>query len=81
MVHGLEELLSYEGDVEADLGVTFQAAKQEFGIVRNHPLKAAGDRIAVTNANRKEYVQCYLNWILNKAVYRCDALLGMRIGD
>lgn len=73
MARGLEELVSYEGDVENDFGISFQASKQEFGIVRHHILKSSGDKIPVTNSNRKEYVQCFLNWILNKAVYRCLA--------
>lgn len=70
LLKGLEELLAYEGDVEEDFGVSFQIAKEEFGILHSHLLKPAGGKVAVTNFNRREYVQTYLNWLINKAVYR-----------
>lgn len=70
MAHGLEELLNYEGDVEDDLGLTFQTSKEEFGVVHTSNLKPDGDKIPVTKANRREYVQAYLTWFLNKAVFR-----------
>nr|XP_039250042.1 probable E3 ubiquitin-protein ligase HECTD2 [Styela clava] len=70
LAHGFEELLKYEGNVEEDFGTFFTASKEEFGIDRTHILKPAGDKLPVTNANRREYIQHYLNWLINKSVYR-----------
>ncbi|CAH0391811.1 unnamed protein product [Bemisia tabaci] len=65
----LTELLIYEGNVEDDLCQTFQVSFEEFGRVETFPLKESGESIAVTNENREEYVQLYLDWVLNKAIF------------
>nr|CAB3252467.1 probable E3 ubiquitin-protein ligase HECTD2 [Phallusia mammillata] len=70
MVHGLEQLLSYEGDVQEDFDYTFQTSQTDFGTLKTVQLKPGGDKIPVTNKNRHEYVQAFLNFKLNKAVYR-----------
>ncbi|XP_077992332.1 putative E3 ubiquitin-protein ligase HECTD2 [Glandiceps talaboti] len=67
--HGLKEVLEYEGDVEDDLCMTFQINIQEYGTVRPHSLKPNGDQIPVTNKNRKEYVDLYVNYLLNDSIY------------
>ncbi|XP_052132072.1 probable E3 ubiquitin-protein ligase HECTD2 isoform X1 [Frankliniella occidentalis] len=69
VAHGLRELLAYQGDVEQDMCLTFQASIEEFGAVKTFPLKQGGEDIAVTNQNRKEYVRLYLDWMLNTAIY------------
>ncbi|CAH1783947.1 unnamed protein product [Owenia fusiformis] len=69
LAHGLQELLDYEGDVENDLCLTFQVSTSEFGSQRTHCLKPGGENYPVTNKNKKEYVQLYVDWILNKVMY------------
>uniref|UniRef100_A0A8C2PGT6 Probable E3 ubiquitin-protein ligase HECTD2 n=1 Tax=Capra hircus TaxID=9925 RepID=A0A8C2PGT6_CAPHI len=53
LAHGLSELLSYEGNVEEDFYSTFQVFQEEFGIIKSYNLKPGGDKIPVTNQNRK----------------------------
>ncbi|XP_062616198.1 probable E3 ubiquitin-protein ligase HECTD2 isoform X2 [Saccostrea cucullata] len=66
---GLQDLLDYDGDVEEDFGLSFQVSVTEFGLVKTIDLKPNGSNIPVTTENRKEYVQLYVDWILNKSVY------------
>ncbi|XP_026526564.1 probable E3 ubiquitin-protein ligase HECTD2 [Notechis scutatus] len=70
LAHGLNELLSYEGNVEEDFYSTFQVFQEEFGIIKCYDLKPGGDKIPVTNENRKEYVQLYVDFLLNKSIYK-----------
>uniref|UniRef100_F7BTG6 Probable E3 ubiquitin-protein ligase HECTD2 n=1 Tax=Monodelphis domestica TaxID=13616 RepID=F7BTG6_MONDO len=70
LAHGLNELLSYDGNVEEDFYSTFQVFQEEFGIIKSYNLKSAGDKIPVTNQNRKEYVQLYVDFLLNKSIYK-----------
>ncbi|KAK3590225.1 hypothetical protein CHS0354_041290 [Potamilus streckersoni] len=66
---GLQDLLDYDGNVEEDFGITFQISTSEFETVKTHDLKPNGANIPVTNENRKEYVDRYVNWILNESIY------------
>ncbi|ELU04155.1 hypothetical protein CAPTEDRAFT_93626 [Capitella teleta] len=68
LARGLQELLDYEGDVEEDFGLTFQTSVTEFGEVKAHSLKQGGENIHVTNSNRKEYVQLYVDFLLNRSM-------------
>ncbi|XP_061491457.1 probable E3 ubiquitin-protein ligase HECTD2 isoform X2 [Rhineura floridana] len=70
LAHGLNELLSYEGNVEEDFYSTFQVFQEEFGVIKCYNLKPGGDKIPVTNQNRKEYVQFYVDFLLNKSIYK-----------
>uniref|UniRef100_A0A8C1PIT7 HECT-type E3 ubiquitin transferase n=1 Tax=Cyprinus carpio TaxID=7962 RepID=A0A8C1PIT7_CYPCA len=70
LAHGLGEVLSYEGNVEEDFYTTFQVFQEELGVVKSYNLKPGGDKIPVTNLNRKEYVQLYIDFLLNKSIYR-----------
>nr|XP_034994050.1 probable E3 ubiquitin-protein ligase HECTD2 isoform X1 [Zootoca vivipara] len=70
LAHGLNELLSYEGNVEEDFYSTFQVFQEEFGVIKCYNLKPDGDKIPVTNQNRKEYVQLYVDFLLNKSIYK-----------
>ncbi|XP_029465723.1 probable E3 ubiquitin-protein ligase HECTD2 isoform X2 [Rhinatrema bivittatum] len=70
LAHGLSELLSYEGNVEEDFYSTFQVFQEEFGVIKSYNLKPSGDKIPVTNQNRKEYVQLYVDFLLNKSIYK-----------
>ncbi|TMS04831.1 putative E3 ubiquitin-protein ligase HECTD2 [Larimichthys crocea] len=68
LAHGLGELLSYEGNVEEDFYLSFQVLQEEMGVVKSYNLKPGGDKISVTKQNRKEYVQLYVDFLLNKSI-------------
>ena len=70
MARGFQELLDYEGDVQEDFGVTFQMTYDDLGVIRTVPLKSGGEKVPVTNQNRREYVRACVNYMLNKSVYR-----------
>ncbi|XP_077438103.1 putative E3 ubiquitin-protein ligase HECTD2 [Vanacampus margaritifer] len=70
LAHGLQELLNFDGNVEDDLCITFQVSKEEMGVVKSYNLKPGGDKIPVTKHNRKEYVQLYADFLLNKCIYK-----------
>ena len=69
VVFGLKELLTYEGNVEEDMALTFQVSLTEYNEVVTVPLVENAQKMAVTNANRHEFVRLYLDWILNKGIY------------
>lgn len=53
----LKELLEYEGNVEEDMMITFQISQTDlFGNPLMYDLREGGDKIPVTNDNRK--VRC-----------------------
>uniref|UniRef100_A0A671X9Z7 HECT-type E3 ubiquitin transferase n=1 Tax=Sparus aurata TaxID=8175 RepID=A0A671X9Z7_SPAAU len=70
LAHGLGELLNYDGNVEEDFYLTFQVFQEEMGVVKSYNLKPGGDKIPVTKQNRKEYVQLYVDFLLNKSIYK-----------
>ncbi|KAI0216958.1 putative E3 ubiquitin-protein ligase HECTD2 [Lamellibrachia satsuma] len=71
IARGLKELLEYEGNVEDDFGLTFQISYTEFGETKTASLSSDGtdDGSSVTNDNRKDYVQRYVNFLLNQCIY------------
>jgi hypothetical protein len=75
----LQNVLDYDGDVEADMCMTFQVRRGlpfpalqvsvgEYGKIKTVDLKPGGEEIPVTEENRDEFVGLYLNHILNSAV-------------
>ncbi|KAL3150237.1 hypothetical protein ABBQ32_000095 [Trebouxia sp. C0010 RCD-2024] len=66
--HGLQQLLEYPGDVEADLALTFSIEEDHFGELQTHELKPGGSNMPVTNSNRQEYVDLYTHWLLQESV-------------
>eukprot|EP00794_Sanderia_malayensis_P005513 gene5513-6198_t len=67
---GLKQLLEYDGDVENDLCQIFQISYTSFGHIVTKDLKRNGSQIPVTNQNREEYVKLYVNYLLNKSIYK-----------
>ncbi|XP_029050522.1 ubiquitin-protein ligase E3A isoform X1 [Osmia bicornis bicornis] len=68
----LKELMDYTGD---DMSETFMqtfkvAYKDVFGSITFHDLKENGDEIFVTQENKKEFVDHYADFLLNKSVER-----------
>ncbi len=54
LFQSLNDLLEYEGSVEEDMMITFQISQTDlFGNPLMYDLKEGGDKIPVTNENRK----------------------------
>ena len=68
LAHGLQHLLDYPGDVEADLATFFSVEEENFGELQTHELKPGGSDVPVTNSNRQEYVELYTQWVLQDSV-------------
>ncbi|KAK8843764.1 hypothetical protein M9Y10_024834 [Tritrichomonas musculus] len=54
-------------DVEP-LGLNFTIDVDEYGVIKNVLLKENGDKIDVTNENKKEYVNLYVDYRLRKSM-------------
>ncbi|PWW77571.1 HECT-domain-containing protein [Tuber magnatum] len=68
LAHGLSQLLEYEGDVESTFCRDFVIETERFGQVTRVPLCPNGENRPVTNSNRREFVDLYLNYLLNSSV-------------
>lgn len=67
---GLQSLLDFKGDVETTFCRTFSLTFDVYGEKQTVLLKPGGDTINVTNANRKEYVDLYVEYHLVKSVQK-----------
>mmetsp|Transcript_23572 Transcript_23572/g.30811 ORF Transcript_23572/g.30811 Transcript_23572/m.30811 type:complete len:744 (+) Transcript_23572:165-2396(+) len=65
---GLEQLLKTEDDVETMADLTFQLSYEVFGEIKSIDLKPNGSNIPVTKDNRQEYVDLYVQWLLEKSI-------------
>lgn len=70
LARGLRQLLDFDGDVEETFGLVFAVDAARYGAVDRAPLCPGGERRAVTNANRREYVDAYVRHALEGAVAR-----------
>lgn len=61
-------LLDFDGDVENTFHAVFQLSYDVFGEIRTFDLKENGGSIPVTNENRHEYVELYVDYQLNKSM-------------
>ena len=72
VAQSLKETLEYDGDLENDLMLTFQASIEEYGKVVTADLKPSNDGATaaqpVTSDNREEFVDLYLDWVLNSTI-------------
>ncbi|CAL7945036.1 ubiquitin protein ligase E3A isoform X1 [Xylocopa sonorina] len=68
----LKELMDYtEDDMPEALMQTFRVANKDvFGSISFHDLKQNGDETFVTQENKKEFVDLYADFLLNKSVER-----------
>ncbi|KAI9352279.1 hypothetical protein DFJ73DRAFT_959461 [Zopfochytrium polystomum] len=65
----LEQLLEYEGDdLEAVFCRDFIAEYEAFGATVRVPLVPNGENIPVTQANKREFVDRYVSWVLNESI-------------
>ncbi|CAG8450723.1 5254_t:CDS:10 [Paraglomus occultum] len=67
---GLEQLLELEDDVESTYNRTFQIEYESFGHRITHELKPGGAHIKLTNENRQEFVDLFVDFWLNKSIKR-----------
>lgn len=65
---GLKTLLTFDGDVQATFGSNFSITYEFFGENRTVDLIEGGSSIPVTNENRAEYVDLYVNYLLDVSV-------------
>ncbi|KTW26061.1 uncharacterized protein T551_03633 [Pneumocystis jirovecii RU7] len=68
LVKGFQHLLTFEGNVEDTFCRDFVGEYEAFGNVYRLPLCKNGEKIAVTNLNREEYVKRYTSFILNTSI-------------
>lgn len=70
LARGLRLLLEYDGDVESTFCRDFVADVDRYGQITQVPLCADGEKKAVTNANRREFVDLYVRYLLDTSVTR-----------
>jgi len=69
LAKGLRELLNYDkDDVEEVFCLTFQVTYDYWGQQQFHDLVPNGANIPVTKANKNEFVNLYVNWLLNDSI-------------
>ncbi|KAM3425182.1 hypothetical protein BST61_g7141 [Cercospora zeina] len=67
---GLQQLLEFDGDVRETFCRDFVASVERYGMVQEVPLIPNGQNTPVTNANRHEFVDAYVRYLLDTAVAR-----------
>ncbi|OCT48402.1 ubiquitin-protein ligase [Cladophialophora carrionii] len=70
LAKGFRQLLEFEGDVEATFCRDFVAEMDRYGEIVQVPLCPGGEKRAVTNSNRREFVDLYVHYLLDTAVAR-----------
>ncbi|KAL4002772.1 HECT-domain (ubiquitin-transferase) family protein [Acanthocheilonema viteae] len=71
LYNGLRQLLECNDDVENIYNYTFQISyKDVYGCNHDEELMPNGANIPVTLANKKEFVACYADFLLNRSVKR-----------
>jgi E3 ubiquitin-protein ligase HECTD2 len=69
LASSLYNMLEFEGDVQDTFMLKFQVSYTEYDTVKTVALKRNGENIDLTNENRKEYVDLYVDFLLNKLIY------------
>ncbi|KAI9753814.1 MAG: hypothetical protein M4579_004995 [Chaenotheca gracillima] len=67
---GLRQLLEFDGNVEETFCRDFVAETDRYGQIVSVPLCHNGENRPVTNANRREFVDLYVRYLLDTAVSR-----------
>ena len=70
LARGLRNLLEFEGDVKETFCRDFVAEVDRYGEIVQVPLCPGGQNRAVTNSNRREFVDLYILYLLDTAVAR-----------
>lgn len=61
---GLEKLLEYDGDIQADFCRTFVGEYESFGEIIQVPLSEGGEIVSVTNENRQGVSRVAIGFVL-----------------
>ncbi|MCJ1403978.1 putative E3 ubiquitin-protein ligase [Xylographa trunciseda] len=70
LARGLKQLLEYEGNVQETFCRDFVIDVARYGHIGQVPLCINGEKRAVTNSNRQEFVDLYVRYLLDVAVVR-----------
>jgi len=70
LARGLRQLLEFEGDVQETFCRDFMIEMERYGGVVQIPLCSGGSKRPVTNANRREFVDMYVHYLLDQSVAR-----------
>ncbi|KAI0884744.1 uncharacterized protein GGS22DRAFT_164258 [Annulohypoxylon maeteangense] len=70
LAKGLRQLLDFEGDVQSTFCLDFVIEVEKYGTRVRAPLCPGGETKMVTNANRREYVDLYVRYLLDTSVSR-----------
>ncbi|KAJ1966594.1 hypothetical protein IWQ62_002370 [Dispira parvispora] len=71
LAQGLQTLLDYDGDdLEEVFDRTFQVTYRSLGNVHHYDLKPNGANIPLTRHNRHEFVDLYVDFLLNQSVQK-----------
>lgn len=70
LARGLRQLLDFEGDVQETFCRDFVVEMERYGGVVQIPLCPGGASRPVTNANRREFVDMYVHYLLDQSVAR-----------
>ena len=69
LASSLNNLLEFEGNVKDEFMLKFEVSYAEYDWVKTVPLKRNGANIDLNNENRKEFVDLYVDFLLNKLIY------------
>jgi E3 ubiquitin-protein ligase HECTD2 len=70
LAKGLRNLLDYDGDVQETFCYDFVLQIDRYSQPVEVPLFPGGEKRAVTNVNRREFVDLYVQYLLDIAVYK-----------
>lgn len=70
LARGLRQLLEFEGNVQDTFCRNFVADVDRYGDTLEVPLCPNGQKKPVTNANRREFVELYIQYLLDSSVTR-----------
>lgn len=70
LARGLEQLLEFSGDVENVFCRPFVAEYDAFGERISVPIMKDGENMMVNNANRSEFVDKYVDFVMNTSIKR-----------
>ncbi|KAI0449300.1 hypothetical protein F5B21DRAFT_494783 [Xylaria acuta] len=70
LARGLRQLLNFDGDVQSTFCLDFVVDVERYGTRIRVPLCPGGETKMVTNANRKEYIDLYVRYLLDTSITR-----------
>ncbi len=68
LASGLDQLLQFEGNVKEAFQTNFQINYESFGEMKSISLIPNGENIFVDNENRREYVDKYVQYIMEDSI-------------